>query len=396
MNLVIRMLSELERINVEFLVRLDVPFGLLEQTETTLTKAYSDATQEFREFLVSTGVHDYAKQPKGQDAKVVKKATIIASGSFLPSEIALYRPLTKKGDPRIRISNVKAVCRSSDIAVVTVIEEEIYIFRLDEADFESEVSRRGAMAKLLGKRAAAKNTVSAELLNMIEGLAERGFIKVRRPGDTAVGHLLESELGILANSSKAPDYKGIEIKSTRARVQSRHTMFAKVPDWSISTVSSTAAFLDLFGYDRRGYPELNCEVSATKANSQGLRLRVSPDQRLLEEYAENYAHKFGLRWTLESLRTSLKHKHSETFWVKASSQLRADGEYVRFDSIVHTSKPVLNQVVPLIQVGAITVDHLISKKPGKGVKEQGPLFKISDREFDTLFPRIDVYRLGGE
>lgn len=386
-----RELSDLERLNVEFLVRLDVPFGLLEQTDTTLTKAYSDAPQEFQEFLRSTGIHDFAMQNQGQDAKVTRSAVVIENNSPLPSEVAMYRPVTKSGDPRFRITHIKRICKARDIAAVLFIDAELHIVRLDESDFEAELENSGTLRKLLGGVARNRISASQELLHMILGLAERGFIKTHRTGDTAVGHLLETELGISANSSKSPDYKGIEIKSTRARVQNRHTMFAKVPDWHMSTLASTAEFLGLFGYDRRGFPELNCEVGAKRANPQGLRLRVSADETLLEEFCESHHPTFRLRWTLESIRTALKHKHAETFWVKASSERRDDGEYVRFDSIIHTSKPVLTQVAPLLIAGAITVDHLISKKPGKGVKEQGPLFKIADREFDTLFPRIEIY-----
>jgi len=389
-----RQFSDIERLNVEFLVRLDIPFGLLEQTQTTLEKAYSDATQEFREFLSATGVHDYSTQPQGQDAKVIRRATIIHDGSLLPSEIGLYRPLTKKGDPRFRITGIKRICRSGDISAVLIINNEIFIINLAEADIETAIDYPGALKTLIGPIADRKLSVSEELLQKIQELAERGFLKTHRTGDTAVGHLLETELGISANSSKSPDYKGIEIKSTRAKVQSRHTMFAKVPDWRISSLKSTAEFLALVGYDRRGFPELNCEVGSRRANSQGLRLRITSDEKILEEFSEVAGRSLELRWTLESLRTALKQKHAETFWVKATSQRRNDGEYVRFDSIVHTSKPVLNQFLPLLDVGSITVDHLISRKPGKGVKEQGPLFKISDREFDTLFPKIGVYQLG--
>lgn len=388
-----RELSDLERLNVEFFVRLDVPFGLLEQTRTTLDKAYSDATQEFREFLVAARIHDYGKQPQGPESKVVRSATIILHGKALRSEVAMYRPITKNGDPRFRISNIKQICGNGDIAMVFLLNEELFIVRLNETDYETEMERSGILRTLLGGIAMQRLTASAELLQMIREMAQRGFIRTHRSGDTAVGHLLETELGISANSSKAPDFKGIEIKSTRAKAQTRHTMFAKVPDWKSSSVTGTAEFLSLFGYSRRGFPELNCEVGARRANSQGLRLRLSRDEAFLEEFCESPSSPVTLRWTLESIRTALKRKHAETFWVKATSERRSDGEYVRFDSVVHTSKPVLHQVVPLLASGAITVDHLISKKPGRGVKEQGPLFKIADRDFDALFPRIEVYKL---
>lgn len=388
-----RQLSDLERLNVEFLVRLDVPFGLLEQTQTTLDKAYSDATQEFREFLSAAKIHDYGKQIQGQDGKVLLHASIIHNNALVPSEVAMYRPRTKKGDPRFRITNIKQICRSGDIAAVLLVNGHLLVTRLDDTELEEATQRPGILRDFLGTVVRRRQTASHELLNMIQGLAERGFIRTQRKGDTAVGHLLESELGIAANSSKSPDFKGIEIKSTRAKAQNRHTMFAKVPDWRISSLSSSAEFLSLFGYNRRGFLELNCEVSSKKPNSQGLRLRLTRDDAFLEEFCETPHSDLSLRWTLESLRTALKNKHAETFWVKAASEHRQDGEYIRFDTIVHTSKPVLQQVVPLLAGGAITVDHLISHKPGKGVKEQGPLFKVSEREFDTLFPRIDVYDL---
>lgn len=388
-----RHISDLERYNIEFLVRLDISFGLLEQTTTTLGKAYSDATQEFREFLVTAAIHDYARQHQGQEYKVLRNATVIAHGSLLASEIAMYRPRTKKGDPRIRISKIKEICHHGDIAVVMLVEDELYIFRLDEYDLEAEVDRPSVLRRLLGRTLRQRTSASQELLSLMYDLAGRGFIKTHRSGDTAVGHLLESELGITANSSKAPDYKGIEIKSTRAKSQRRHTMFARVPDWEASSIASTAQFLYLFGYDRRGFPELNCEVRADRANSLGLRLRVSSDEQFLEEFSEVPEKPLALRWTLESLRTSLKRKHAETFWVKATSQLRPDGEYVRFDRVIHTSRPVLQQVAPLLEAGEISVDHLISKRPDRSVKEQGPLFKISDRYFDALFPTIEVHQL---
>lgn len=388
-----RELSDLERLNIELLVRLDVPFGLLEQTQTTLEKAYSDATQEFREFLAVASIHNYSSQLQGQEAKVLKEATVIDHLSLIPSEVAFYRPTTKKGDPRIRISKIKQICQSGDIAVAFLVDDHLYIRRLDQSDYEADLDYPGPMRDVLGRLAKRRLSVSSELLQLMRGIAERGFIKTHRSGDTAVGHLLETELGIEANSSRAPDFKGIEIKSTRARTQSRHTMFAKVPDWRISAPSSTAQFLSLFGYERRGFLELNCTVSAARTNSQGLRLQTTSDDSMLEEFCETHYPCFHLRWPLESLRTALKRKHPETFWVRASSEKRSDGEYIRFESILHTSRPVLQQVAPLLKSGAITIDHLISDRPGRGVKEQGPLFKVSSQDFGLLFPTIDVYPL---
>lgn len=62
--------------------------------------------------------------------------------------------------------------------------------------------------------------------------------------------------------------------------------------------------------------------------------------------------------------------------------------------VTHTKSPVVSQLMPLIQSGVITMDHLI-KKSGKTnrVSEKGPLFKINKRELDLLFPEPVTYSL---
>ena len=58
---------------------------------------------------------------------------------------------------------------------------------------------------------------------MLSDVSRKGFIKTMRPGDTGVGFTLETLLGIEANSNKAPDYKGIELKSSRVSKASNKT-----------------------------------------------------------------------------------------------------------------------------------------------------------------------------
>ena len=61
-------------------------------------------------------------------------------------------------------------------------------------------------------------------------------------GDTGIGFTIESLLGIAANSDKQPDYKGIEIKSSRSpkpknkrTVQSgKQTLFSLIPEWGMA------------------------------------------------------------------------------------------------------------------------------------------------------------------
>jgi hypothetical protein len=81
--------------------------------------------------------------------------------------------------------------------------------------------------------------------------------------DTAVGRTLEAALGIQINSSKKPDYKGIELKSFRNKRDNRKNLFAQVPDWELSKFKSSAEILDAFGYQRQQDFKLYCTVSTT-------------------------------------------------------------------------------------------------------------------------------------
>ena len=67
----------------------------------------------------------------------------------------------------------------------------------------------------------------------LKEISSKGYIKTLRAGDTGVGFTLESLLDIPANSNKSPDFKGIEIKSSRKKFQKssgRSTIFSQVSE----------------------------------------------------------------------------------------------------------------------------------------------------------------------
>ncbi|MEI8623485.1 MvaI/BcnI family restriction endonuclease [Pseudoalteromonas sp. B137] len=94
------------------------------------------------------------------------------------------------------------------------------------------------------------------------------------------------------------------------------------------------------------------------------------------------------------MRGRLKEKHAETFWVGAESVVVDGVEHFHLKSVTHTKAPLLSQLMPLLQSGVITMDHLI-KRSGKTnkVSEKGPLFKINKRDLDLLFPEPKTYSL---
>jgi hypothetical protein len=203
---------------------------------------------------------------------------------------------------------------------------------------------------------------------------------------------VEAALGIKANSSKKPDYKGIELKSGRGK-KNRSNLFGEVADWSLSNLKSSRDILEKYGYPRGDDFKLNCTVSTQKPNSRGLKFVFDETNGyLIEQDADG---KQVAIWTEKKLQARLIEKHSETFWIDAKSTTIDGQEYFELHSVVHTKKPVVTQLIPLILSGVITMDHLIKRTGGEKPKlvEKGPLFKMNKRDLKLLFPEPVTYKL---
>ncbi len=142
------------------------------------------------------------------------------------------------------------------------------------------------MGRVLQSVSSAAHAISSELLLLLRRIAMEPILAVCK-GDTAVGRTLETVLNIQQNSSKTPDYKGIELKSYRGESRTRANLFAQVPNWEKSYIKSSAEMLQAFGYQRERHDrQLNCEVSALRFNSLDLRLSLDVDGGLLSEVSE--------------------------------------------------------------------------------------------------------------
>ena len=382
-----RELTQRELGNVAFLTAHDIPYGVLELTATGLAKSILDATTSFREFLQANAIHDYGRQPQGPDFKAKHRATLAISGFAAPSVASLYRPRTKNGDPRIWFQGLRAMAKPNDIVSAIWADGQFVVLNLSGLDLPAEVSRAGAIKEFIDPFVVRKESAVEQLLEMLRRISEKGFLPVPVRGSTAVGRLLEDELGIAINSRREPDFMGIEIKSSRSS-SNRTTLFAKTPDWASSRFGSSRELLAEYGYEREGKRKLSCTISGIVTNSQGLRLRVGDSLDELEvEHVGNQITK-AVRWDLEVLRHSLATKHNETFWVKAETRTISGWEYIRFDSVQHTKKPITEQLPTLLSDGKVTVDFLIRETGDKGY-----LFKMLPKNLPFLFPPASNHQL---
>jgi hypothetical protein len=357
--------------------------ALLFVTETGLEKSIFDATEPVRRYFKEAGFHSYENQGQGEDCKVIKPCKVVGDDTLYESKISLYRPETKKGDPRLCIYGASKYAEPDDILSLVVKDGTLYVFNLSRlTPLQDVVQEVGFVSHIMSKVKGA----SDDLLARLREISKRELIGDVK-ADTAVGRAIETALGIQANSSRNPDFKGIEIKASRsAKRTSRANLFAKTPDWEISTYKGSKALLDRFGYMRGTENKLYCTVSSRSPNSQGLFLELA-DEMLQERFRKGEgAEEPVCVWRLRTLHESLMEKHRETFWVKVQALKSATAEAFRVIGVTHTSRPSTFNFDALLETGDITVDHLIKRVPGKDTaKDKGYLFKVEEEKRDQLF-----------
>lgn len=371
-----------------------VDFATLHLTKTGLKKSILDATSPIRILFEKFEYHVYSSQEQGGDAKVLKDAVYVTSHGFELTKVSLYRPFTKKGDPRMWFSRLKEFAQAGDQVAIVFHNGLPHLINL------TVLPDIGVLTKFLDDIASQGEEAVLELVNLIRDIASKGPIRSTKVGDTAVGMAVEMAVGILPNSAKGPDYLNrFELKAAREGKfgkprKTRQTLFAQVADWGhpLTGCKSSAAILSKFGY-QRGYDfKLYCTISANKVNSQGLSFVVSDDEELL--YEVHSTEGIVAVWPVKLLINRLIQKHSETLWIKAQSLKDELGhELFTLKSITHTKKPLENQLMRLIKEGYVTMDHLIKRTEDGQVKEKGPLFKISAEGFKYLFPDPIEYAL---
>ncbi|PVW13554.1 MvaI/BcnI restriction endonuclease family protein [Marixanthomonas spongiae] len=390
-----RELSNAEQSKLKLLTKNQVSLTLIEPTETGLKKSIMDATGSVRSYLKDKNIHDYGLQQQGPKNKVMIPTTIHTGFKTFNKQASLYRPITKNGDPRIWFYGLTKFADANDIIAITFFDNRFHIFNLTKLDVESLMNStiQNPFQEVVAEINSSENTVAFELLAMLRKVANSGPVPSMVDADTAVGRSLERALKIPMNSSKNPDYKGIELKSYRSNRTNRKNLFAQVPNWKLSKFKSSAEILDAFGYDRGDDFKLYCTVSAITRNSQGLNLRIDSDIAQLIENSDKPEIGDFVIWTLDKLHNRLKAKHKETFWVEAEST-RIDGrEHFQYTFVEHTKKPITSQFDLLVEQGIITLDHLIKRNSKGKVVEKGPLFKIKPKGIELLFPPSENYNL---
>lgn len=388
-------------IALELLTHLGLEAAVIVPTPTGLGKSIMDATSSVREYLRSKNYHDFDTQGQGQEFKVKHNVLFVLPNSLQESQVSLYRPITKGGDPRIWLGaatrqNVSAF----NLLAVTIINGQLYALNMSDYSVRASLQDPKSPFRRILDTFNPASPVITELLKKLHDIAQMGFVKTQRAGDTGVGMTLEFLLGIQANSSQAPDYKGIELKAKRSRgkaSENRSTLFSKVPNWKLSPIKSAINLLNTRGYidPSSGRKQLYHTLRGDYPNSLGLMLEIDEHSDWLKQvHIDLISNKnvHDVTWEMPVLKQDLAAKHKETFWVQAVCCRKEGVEHFHYVKARHTQSPLIGNLPTLIETGVVTVDYTLSLK-GNRVRDHGYLFKIHPANIGALFPPSEVYDL---
>lgn len=375
-------------------LNLDVSFLFI--TETAFKKSIIDATIPFRKFLKRNSLHDYQIQGKGNKEFGIKLDTqLILSDKIVNLKSSLYRPKTKKGDPRIWFNGLKNFYDTESFIAVTTDGEKLIIFNLSDKTIRNSLETRSKVYNNLYNLSKNKKSNARELFIKLKEINSKGFIKTAVEGDTGIGMTLEQELGIRPNAYQGPDYKGIELKTSRENIKKqkpRVNLYTKVPIWN-EKFNGAKSLIDSFGYwsDEKNRMDLNCTLKSDIPNSQGLYLKVDEANDCL--WAMHKDKGKIVKWDFKILRKHLMEKHHETFWIEAESKLIKGIEHFYYKKIIYTKNPNVDLIPILINEGIITVDFIMHIKSNGKVRHHGFPIKINDKNLGLLFPEPKEYNL---
>lgn len=421
--------------------------ALIYPSSTGLVKSILDAHGSLRLLMAKSAFHDYSKQGQGDMNKVHKPSVIFDGERAYAYDLSLYRPDAKDGDPRFWPSILKRgrvsypvsisllgggpsftkLCDPDDLYVAIVVEGVFVMLRLqvgslalfseDKAvcliggEAVAELRRwilgatRHVTLKKVGSQKVSEGHYSynqenndelvvREIVEKLQGYAGR-FVESRGSGDMGVGKTVEWMLGIQANSSKDPDFQGIEIKSARTGQAKNKltTLFSKTPDRKLSPMKPYDVVMAFGRPDeetqrRQIYASVGPRQSPR--NSMGFYTTISDDGLFFELWNQSVQNALFI-WPLDTLKSALMKKHRRTMWISVDSRKTEGLEEFKVLGCKLTGSPCFESFLDFIREGNITIDLTMSQKGAKqAVRDHGYLFRIDNSQLDGLFLSIPL------
>lgn len=226
--------------------------------------------------------------------------------------------------------------------------------------------------------------------NRIKALS---YIRSNRTGNTGIGKTFEDLLGVKENNLKDPDFEGFEVKSKRKLSTSLTTWFTQNPT---SPKGINAVLRERFGYEVEGikHKELHTTPNYGKFNSCkglfGFKIEINKNCERVELHIKNL--KTGIiefdkiYWSFDNLRDAINAKLTNLFLVKASKDIREDGEYFHYEeATVYFGGGDFSKFLRFIAEGKIKVDIRLGTDKKLKPHDHGTGFRIDPKHLAELY-----------
>lgn len=225
------------------------------------------------------------------------------------------------------------------------------------------------------KRRGRSTLMPIEILSAkLKQLWRVGPLPVNGNGTGRYGLTLEQRLGIKPNSSKAPDFMGIELKTKYGATL--QTLFSRIPTRWLDTSGPQ----DLVHKHGKDDPSKGRRTLYTSFNSKGDTLGFSlhaDQQRIYVKHGNIDV----LEYDVEVLERALLTKLSEAAYI---SVIRHGGAQCQFKTMMHCKHPSVLKFLQLIADGDVYLDFTLSLK-GEKLRDHGYLWRINPSALTKLY-----------
>jgi hypothetical protein len=224
------------------------------------------------------------------------------------------------------------------------------------------------------------------LFSKLREISRKDF-KVEGKGSGRFGLALEKALGIPANSSKTPDFMGIELKTKVDK--SLQTLFSRTPTRFILASDKNDFFRQHHYRDEKRNRNALYTSFNSEGDSLGFKLRMR-DQTVV-------VHRNGrevIEYDAIVLEKALLSKHSRTAFLAINSSRKDGMEYASIRSIQYCEGPSIISFLKLIREGSIFLDFTMSEKPNGAVNDHGFLWRIRGVDLPKLYISHQEFDIG--
>lgn len=123
--------------------------AFLVPTQTGLRKSLMDANEPLRAYFRESSFHDYDDQQLGQKNKRLVPCFFVQPMGLVETRASLYRPKTKKGDPRIWFSRLGDYAQAGNLLAVIVHEASLYVANCSDKSILASVGLPGSPTAFL-------------------------------------------------------------------------------------------------------------------------------------------------------------------------------------------------------------------------------------------------------